>query len=375
MNIAKLMASLLIGLCTLPASAQTDFRHISFDEALQAAKKEKKHVFIDFYTDWCGPCKRMSREVFPQKSVGDFMNARFVCLKLNAEKEGVELAKKYGVKAYPTYYVIDAQGKQLMTASGSMPPDDFIAKIESGLNPDHSPERMKQLYAEGKRTPDLINNYALYLMEQRKEAEGFKVIDDYFNSLSDKKRLSADNAFLFTRYTLNLDNDRARFMVANHDRFDKKVQEAIYTRIQNLYHNALTTYFSGYQMREKKYVEADYQKLKSEMLAMHLDQKYEYAPMFRLIESRVADDDNTFLNNCDREYDNLNPRDRTLLILNLTRLIEPKDQAMKQKLSTFIRSRLATMEPNTISLAGRLLDSIEAKDWIARYRSCAMRVD
>ena len=202
MNIAKLMASLLIGLCTLPAAAQTNFRHISFDEALQAAKKEKKHVFIDFYTDWCGPCKRMSREVFPQKSVGDFMNARFVCLKLNAEKEGVELAKKYGVKAYPTYYVIDAQGKQLMTASGSMPPDDFIAKIESGLNPDHSPERMKQLYAEGKRTPDLINSYALYLMEQRKEDEGFNVIADYFNSLSDKKRLSADNAFLFTRYTL-----------------------------------------------------------------------------------------------------------------------------------------------------------------------------
>ena len=174
MKTAKLMASLLIGLCSLPAAAQTDFRHITFDEALQAAKKEKKHVFIDFYTDWCGPCKRMSREVFPQKSVGDFMNARFVCLKLNAEKEGVELAKKYGVKAYPTYYVIDAQGKQLMTASGSMPPDDFIAKIESGLNPGHSPERMKQLYAEGKRTPDLINNYALYLMEQRKEAEGFR---------------------------------------------------------------------------------------------------------------------------------------------------------------------------------------------------------
>ena len=362
MNTAKLMASLLIGLCTLPAAAQTDFRHISFDEALQAAKKEKKHVFIDFYTDWCGPCKRMSREVFPQKSVGDFMNARFVCLKLNAEKEGVELAKKYGVKAYPTYYVIDAQGKQLMTASGSMPPDDFIAKIESGLNPDHSPERMKQLYAEGKRTPDLINSYALYLMEQRKEAEGFKVIDDYFNSLSDKQRLSADNAFLFTRYTLDLNNDRARFMVANRDKFDKKAQGPVNERIQLLYHNALTSYFSGYLLRENKYNEADYKKLKDEICQLRLDKNYEYAPMFRLIESRVADDDNTFLNNCDREYDNLNPRDRTLLILNLTRLIEPKDQAMKQKLSTFIRTRLATMEPNTISLAGRLLDSIEAKD-------------
>ena len=362
MNIAKLMASLLIGLCTLPAAAQTDFRHISFDEALQAAKKEKKHVFIDFYTDWCGPCKRMSREVFPQKSVGDFMNARFVCLKLNAEKEGVELAKKYGVKAYPTYYVIDAQGKQLMTASGSMPPDDFIAKIESGLNPDHSPERMKQLYDEGKRTPDLINSYALYLMEQRKEDEGFKVIADYFNGLTDKQRLSADNAFLFTRYTLDLNNDRTRFMVANRDKFDKKAQGPVNERIQLLYHNALTSYFSGYLLRENKYNEADYKKLKDEICQLRLDKKYEYAPMFRLIESRVKDDDNTFIDNCDADYSKLNPRDRTLLILNLTRLVDSKAPETLKRLSSFIRTRLATMEPNTISLAGRLLESIEAKD-------------
>ena len=180
--------------------------------------------------------------------------------------------------------------------------------------------------------------------------------------LSDAKRLQADNAFLYTRYTLNLDNDRARFMVANLDKFDKKTKPQIEARIQLLYHNALTSYFSGYLLREKKYNETDYQKLKSEIIGMHLDEKYEYAPMFRLIESRVKDDDNTFLANCDKEYDNLNSRDKTLLILNLTRLIDSKDKDVLKQISTFIRSRLSTMEANTISLAGRLLSSIEEMD-------------
>lgn len=358
-NTRNWIAGILLGASVMPVSAQTEFRQLSFDDALAAAKKEKKMVFIDFYTDWCGPCKMMARDVFPQKKVGDYFNGKFVCLKLNAEKEGKELAKKYNVRAYPTYVVVDADGKQRMEAKGAMEADEFINKIESGTDPNRAPERMKQLYEEGKRTPDLVNSYALYLMEQQKEEEGFKVVNDYFNSLSTAKRLQADNAFLFTRYTLNLDDEKAKFMVASHDKFDKKAKEQINARIQQLYHNALTSYFSGYLRHEKKYNEADYQRLKSQILSLQLDKDYAYAPMFRLIESRAKDDDTTFLANCAKEYEQLSQRDRTLLILNLTRLIDTKDKETLKGISSFVRTRLATMDANTISLAGRLLSSIE----------------
>lgn len=83
-------------------------------EAQAVAEKEKKMIFIDFYTTWCGPCKMMSSEVFTQDQVGEYFNRTFVNLKVDAEKgEGVELAKKYQVKAYPTFVVLRADGTEV----------------------------------------------------------------------------------------------------------------------------------------------------------------------------------------------------------------------------------------------------------------------
>lgn len=43
-------------------------------------------VFMDCYTSWCGPCKMMAQEVFSREDVGQFMNTRFVNVKLDMEK-------------------------------------------------------------------------------------------------------------------------------------------------------------------------------------------------------------------------------------------------------------------------------------------------
>lgn len=80
------------------------FHEGSFDEALVRAKQEKKLIFIDFYTEWCGPCKWMSMNVFNRSDVGDFFNKNFVCCKIDAEKEGKRLAVKYKVQAYRHYF-------------------------------------------------------------------------------------------------------------------------------------------------------------------------------------------------------------------------------------------------------------------------------
>ena len=80
-----------------------NFEKSTFADAVSKAKAENKLVFIDFYTTWCGPCKAMDANIFPNEKVGAYFNEKFVSIKLDAEKgEGITLAKKYEVKGYPT---------------------------------------------------------------------------------------------------------------------------------------------------------------------------------------------------------------------------------------------------------------------------------
>ena len=71
----KFFSIAIMLMAVVAAGAQTDFRHISLDEAAKAAKAEGKLIFIDVYTSWCGPCKMMANQTFPQKLVGDYIVA------------------------------------------------------------------------------------------------------------------------------------------------------------------------------------------------------------------------------------------------------------------------------------------------------------
>ncbi len=73
-----------------------EFQTLSLNDALAKAKKENKHVFIDVYATWCGPCKYLAKEIFPDSDLGEFMNEHFVSIQLDGEKgDGVMLMKKF----------------------------------------------------------------------------------------------------------------------------------------------------------------------------------------------------------------------------------------------------------------------------------------
>ena len=93
-------------------NATIHFRNGSWDEIVDQARKEKKQIFLDCYTAWCGPCKKLAREIFTQDSVAEFYNRNFICVKMDMEKEGKELGKKYKVMAYPTLLYIDSGTEQ-----------------------------------------------------------------------------------------------------------------------------------------------------------------------------------------------------------------------------------------------------------------------
>lgn len=90
-----------------------EFQSITVKEAMTKAKKTGKLIFIDCYTNWCGPCKRMAATSFKDAEVAKVYNDQFINVKVEMEKdaEGPDLARKYSVRAYPTLLVIDGNGK------------------------------------------------------------------------------------------------------------------------------------------------------------------------------------------------------------------------------------------------------------------------
>ena len=62
-------------LTTLSVAGQgIEFYHGTWEEAILKAKAEDKIIFVDAFTTWCGPCKRMAASTFPDPAVGVLFN-------------------------------------------------------------------------------------------------------------------------------------------------------------------------------------------------------------------------------------------------------------------------------------------------------------
>lgn len=59
---------------------------MTFEEAIEKSKTEKRKIFIDVYTDWCGWCKVMDKNTFSEPKVAKILNEQFYPVKFDAEQ-------------------------------------------------------------------------------------------------------------------------------------------------------------------------------------------------------------------------------------------------------------------------------------------------
>ncbi len=140
LNAAPALLALLLVLLPVAALAAPAWR--GWDAGLQEAARLKRPVLVDVYTDWCGWCKRMDRDVYARADVQDYLAKRFVVVKLNAESgarvrwEGREmtsraLASRLGVTGYPNTTFLDAGGRKLGAVPGYVPAARFLEMLRT----------------------------------------------------------------------------------------------------------------------------------------------------------------------------------------------------------------------------------------------------
>lgn len=180
----------------------------SWATLLQKAKQENKPVFVDVYTDWCPPCKRMDQEVFPLPDVSEAYNNAFINYKLDAEKgEGPALVKQYKIRAYPTYLYFDPNGNLLQRVLDYQEPSRFIAIAQETLEKNKTQllSSLEEQYQQKKKDKPFLKHY----IEVKKslELETSPALDLYFESSTAEERMDTANQRFFIQ---NLSSTQAK---------------------------------------------------------------------------------------------------------------------------------------------------------------------
>ena len=232
----------------MAAAAGIQFFEGGFEEALARAEAEDKHVFVDVYATWCGPCKVMDAVVFPRDDVGEHYNAHFINVKLDAEDESVNgpaISERYGVAAYPTYLYLNSDGSLAGSAVGALPASLFVQVAEQLTgNLDSRFAELEARYGQGERDHGFVQDFlwaaqvdlALFgggMMEryQRKEVLD-AAADEYFTSREFSALINPRDAMLVAHYKEKKPrgDPLVEYVIDNYDAFLSVIPEIALAR-------------------------------------------------------------------------------------------------------------------------------------------------
>jgi thiol-disulfide isomerase/thioredoxin len=122
-------------------------KSLTFEQVKAKALQESKFILMDCYASWCGPCKWMDKYIFSDPEVGKFYNANYVTCSYDMEKgEGLQLAKQFQIRNYPTFLIFSPAGELVHRGLGSMPAEDFIKLGKDGMNPETQYVSLRKQY-------------------------------------------------------------------------------------------------------------------------------------------------------------------------------------------------------------------------------------
>ncbi len=134
-----------------------EIKWMSFDEAIALQKENPKPIFMDVYTDWCGPCKMLDKNTFQTKEVSEYINANYYAVKFNGEGNTTvnykgrkfsnpgydanlkgrnsmhEFTGFLKVEGYPSMYVLDKTGEIAKVIVGYYQPEQLLSEL-NGTN-------------------------------------------------------------------------------------------------------------------------------------------------------------------------------------------------------------------------------------------------
>lgn len=172
---------------------------LSWTDVLKKAKAEKKYVFVDCYATWCGPCKAMDKNVYPDEKVGEIVNDKFISVKVQMDKterdnemvkawykDAISLQGKYNIDAYPTLLFFSWDGTILHRVTQGLNIEGFLEVVSTALDPKKRYYSLLAEYKDGKKDTGTMKTLVKAAKVANDKKMAATVAEEYFGTLDVK---------------------------------------------------------------------------------------------------------------------------------------------------------------------------------------------
>jgi thioredoxin-related protein len=233
------------------------FTDKSWEETLAEAKATNQNIFVDAYTTWCAPCKKMDKYVFTKPEVAKFYTENFISIKLDMEaEEGKNFAAKYQVQAFPTFLYFSPEGELLHRIAGYKEAADFIAVGTLALDPARRLGALTKKYLAGDRSPEFLRDHA-YASKAAADVKYPQIAEAYLNTQNEWS--SYENMKFIFDFTENTRSRHFNYMIENRELFEKEFGNGpVFNKVQSIVQGRLDLIMNGKGTDTKnELVEAD----------------------------------------------------------------------------------------------------------------------
>jgi thioredoxin-related protein len=177
--------------------------NLSYEEILQKAKIEHKFIFFDIMATWCGPCKKMDKEVYTNVELGNFMNSRFISVKVqmdstandNAEvrswyKQRKIIRKKYNIQAMPTFIFLSEDGELIHIDLSYKSVTQFRELAAISIDSNRNYAGLKRVFKEGTLGADQLLELASLCKRMRDDDDALAAAEQYKRRFIDKHSIT-----------------------------------------------------------------------------------------------------------------------------------------------------------------------------------------
>ncbi|ATP55274.1 hypothetical protein CPT03_01740 [Pedobacter ginsengisoli] len=189
-------------------------KNLNWDQIQAKAKEQNKYIFVDAYTTWCGPCKAMSAEIFPKKEVGDFINDKFISVKIQMDKtksddefikswyaDAKSLDQQYNITAYPTILFFSPEGNLAGRSVGYKNANKLIAEVKKAIAGSEEFRILYEQYKNAKRDSGFVKKLVELGQQIGQTSISKAIAQQYIRSLNNQELFKKENLLFVHRFT------------------------------------------------------------------------------------------------------------------------------------------------------------------------------